>query len=142
MRDRLYINVLYRDQIDVWKEKKVLGIEMLENKDIFLLAVALGMGSAAEIQGKRDGFIRTSYIKSRDKSLLASLLLGKLESQEDIDKYANDDLAYEEAEKCAEAGFAILKDMIESASFDEELIEKRVLAQLNLLYEQYVVAGV
>ena len=127
MRDRLYINVLYRDQIDVWKEKKVLGIDMLENKDIFLLAVALGMGSPVEIQGKRDGFIRTSYIKSRDKSLLASLLLGKLESQEDIDRFANDDLAYEEAERCAESGFAILKNMIDSAACDEELIEKRVL---------------
>ena len=114
---------------------------MLETKDIFLLAVALGMNSPTDIKGKRDGFTRTSYIKARDKSLLASLLLGKAENQDEIDKLANDDLSYEEAEKCAESGFAVLKEMIESASFDEELLEKRIIAQLNLLYEKNIVSG-
>lgn len=142
MRDRLYINTLYRDQIEIWKEKKILGIDLLETKDVFLLAVALGMNAPADIKGKRDGFTRTSYIKSRDKSLMASLLLGKTENQEHIDKYANDDLTYEEAERCAEAGFAILKEMIETAGYDEELLEKRILSQLNLLYEKNVVAGI
>ena len=142
MRDRLYINVQYRDQIEIWKEKKILGIDMLETKDIFLLAVALGINAPTDIKGKRDGFTRTSYIKARDKALLASLLLGKAENQEEIDKLANDDLSYDEAEKCAEAGFEILKEMIESASFDEELLEKRILAQLNLLYEQNIVSGI
>lgn len=142
MRDRLYINVRYRDQIEIWKEKKILGIDMLETKDIFLLAVALGINAPTDIKGKRDGFTRTSYIKARDKALIASLLLGKAEDQEEIDKLANDDLSYDEAEKCAEAGFEILKEMIESASFDEELLEKRILAQLNLLYEQNIVSGI
>lgn len=136
MRDRLFINVAYRDEIDKWKNKKILGIDLLDTKDIFLLAVSLGYNNPSEIKGKRDGFTRTSYIKIRDKAMMASIALGKKENQSSVDSYANDDASFDEAERCAEAGFAILKEMIDSANGDEELLEKRLLSRMNLMHQK------
>lgn len=136
MRDRLYINIAYRDEIERWKSKQILGIELLDTKDIFMLAMALGMNNPQDIQGKKDGFTRTSYIKSRDKAIMSVLLLGKDGNKDNIDSLTEDDAIFDEAERCAELGFAILKEMIDSANGDEELLEKRLLSKLQLLAEQ------
>lgn len=41
-RDRVYINSNYRSEIDEMKDRDILGFSMVENKDSFLLAVAMG----------------------------------------------------------------------------------------------------
>ena len=139
MRDRLFINVSYRDSLlKECDEKNILGFHMLEAKDIFLLAAALGLNEPRDIGGKRDGYFRTSYIKTIDKALMASILLGIEENKDKVDTYANPDINYDEAERCAEAGFIKLKEMIDSADGDMELLEKRILSQLNLLYQKNV----
>ena len=88
MRDRLFINVGYRDSLlKECDEKNILGFHMLEAKDIFLLAAALGLNEPRDIGGKRDGYFRTSYIKTVDKALMASILLGKEENKENCNKH-------------------------------------------------------
>lgn len=42
-RDRAYINSNYRSEIDEMKDRDILGFSMVENKDSFLLAVAMGV---------------------------------------------------------------------------------------------------
>ena len=143
MRDRLFINLKYRDSVlKNCIDNEVLGIHMLEAKDIFLLAVALGLDDPKEIQGKKDGYFRTSYIKTYDKALLSSILLGVEENKENVDTYANLDVNYDEAERCAETGFMRLKETIDSANGDSELLEKRILSQLNFLYQKNVASNI
>ena len=142
MRDRLFINLKYRDgMLKKWDEENILGIHMLETKDVFLLATALGLDEPKDIEGKKDGYVRLSYIKTYQKSLIASILLGLEENKENIDSFANAEVNYDEAERCAEAGFIKLKEIIESAGGDTELLEKRILAQLNMLYQKNVAAN-
>ncbi len=143
MRDRLFINLNYRDpMLNDWDEKNILGMHMLETKDIFLLATALGLDDPQDIQGKKDGYVRLSYIKTYHKALMASILLGLEENHDRIDEFANEDVNYDEAERCAESGFKKLKEMIDSAGGDMELLEKRIFAQLNMLYQKNVASNI
>lgn len=139
MRDRIYINGTLRDGVlKEWAEKKYLGINMLETKDLFLLAVSMGLDSPKNINGKKDGYFLLKNVKTYDKALFASILLGKPENANDIDKYANEEVNYDESEKCAESGFCKLKDFIDSAKGNTELLEKRALAELTELYQKNV----
>ena len=142
MRDRIFINGTLRDGLlKECDEKNYLGIHMMETKDVFLLAVALGLNTPEEMQGKKDGYFLLKNVKSYDLALFASILLGKPENRDAVDRYANPEANYDEAERCAEAGFKKLKELIESAGGDEELLTKRTLAQLNMLYQQNVASN-
>ncbi len=114
---------------------------MMDAKDIFLLATALGLDSPEEMKGKKDGYFLLKNIKSYDLALFASILLGIPENKDDIDRYANREINYDEAERCAESGFKKLRDIINSAGGDQELLEKRVLQDLQFLYEKNVAAN-
>lgn len=135
MRDRVFINKSNRERIGEWGDSNVLGINMMENKDLYLLAVALGLQSPEEIQGPKEGYVRTAYFKTTDKSLLASILLGKVKNEDEIDLVANYDVSYDESEKCAEAGFNMLAEIINSANGNKDLMEKRLMKQLGELYQ-------
>lgn len=139
-KDRLFINMSYRDSIlKKIDEENILGCHLVKAIDIFFLAVALGMEKPVDIKGKKDGYFQVhNNIGTQEKSLFASLLLGKIENQKDVDKYANAQVNYDEAERCAESGFLILNEKIEAANGDEELLEKRLISELNLLYEKNV----
>ena len=139
MRDRIFINGTLRDGwLKEWNEKNYFGIHDLENKDIFLLAVALGLDKPEDIRGGKDGYVRLTYVKTYDRALISSILLGLPEHKEETDKYANADVNYDEAERCAEKGFKVLNEIIESAGGDKELLEKRAFSQLNFLYQKNV----
>lgn len=143
MRDRLFINLNYRDtMLSEWDEKNILGMHMLETKDIFLLATALGLDDPKDIRGKKDGYVRLSYIKTYHKALMASILLGLEENRDRVDDFANEEVNYDEAERCAESGFEKLKEMIDAAGGDLELLEKRIFSQLNMLYQKNVASNV
>ena len=113
-------------------------MHMLETKDIFLLAVALGLDKPEEMSGKKDGYFLLKNVKTYDKALFSSILLGMPEHKDETDKYANADINYDEAERCAEAGFKEIKKLIDDASGDKELLEKRAFFQLNFLYQKNV----
>lgn len=140
---RLYINKNNRKLLDDWDAKDILGFHMTEAKDIFLLASALGLDTPTDIGGTKDGYFRTDAknYKTYDKALLSSVMLGTVEDVEDIDKYATEIINYNEAERCAESGFKILKEKIEDVNCDFELLEKRLISELNLLYEKNVKAN-
>lgn len=142
MRDRIFINSSLRDGLlHECNENNTLGMHMMDAKDIFLLATALGLDSPEEMKGKKDGYFLLKNIKSYDLALFASILLGIPENKDDIDRYANREINYDEAERCAESGFKKLRDIINSAGGDQELLEKRVLQDLQFLYEKNVAAN-
>ena len=137
-RDRIYINSIYRDGLlDELDKKNVLGFHLIGKKDIFLIAVALGLDTPKKIQGKKDGYFLLEYLKMSDKAFFGAIKLGKLDDPSDVDKYANEEESYNQAEQCAESGFEKLKEMYESAE-DEEMFEKRLMAHLDFLFMKNV----
>ena len=74
-RDRVYINSNYWSEIDEMKDRDILGFSLVENKDSFLLAVAMG-GESPEAVKSKDGWFLMKNLKTTDKALLAAVLLG------------------------------------------------------------------
>lgn len=136
--DIIYINEKYRSFIDELKTNDVLGFKLLDNKESFMLAVALGVNQPTACKKKRFGWTRKSYIKSADKAMWASVLLGTATTDEEINQYADLDKSIELCEQCAETGFEILKQQYDKAEGDAELFERRMMKALDLLYTQVV----
>ena len=141
MADRIFINKKHRETIDFWSgEKNILDFKSIENIEKFTLAASLGIENPLPVSKPRDGYIRLSSIQTYNKALLSSILLGKAKNDE-IDKCADEEKCFEEAEKCVESGFQILKDKLNEARGDEELLCKRLMAEIELLYETKVKPG-
>lgn len=138
MRDRIYINISHRQFLNDIKANNTLGFNLPNAKDVFLLAVALGLNSPKDIVGKKDGYFLLKDVRTADKALFASITLGKVTDDKEIDQYAKDEVNYDEAERCAESGFAILKSKIDEAGGNEELLTKRLISELDLLYQKNV----
>lgn len=137
MRDRIFIDLSYRDFLEGIKKSNILGFHLPDAKDVFLLAVSLGLDCPKDISGRKDGYFLVKNIRTSDKAFFASITLGNMKDNKDVDKYANDEINYDEAERCAESGFEILKGKIEDSGGNEELLAKRMLSELDLLYEKY-----
>lgn len=140
MRDRLYINESYRERIlKQMESQNILGFKLCKAIDIFFVAVSLGLNEPMDFQGKKDGYFQIhNNVGTYEKALFSSILLGIKENHQEIDKYANADINYDQAEKCAESGFLKLKEKLDDANWDEELFEKRLLSELKLLYAKNV----
>ena len=65
MRDRIYISGLLRK----CDEKNTLGMHLMETKDIFLLAIALGLNTPEDMNGKKDGYFLLKNAKAYDLAL-------------------------------------------------------------------------
>lgn len=136
-KDRVYTSEQYRAFIDDMKEKNVLGLNLVEGKDIFMLAVALGLNNPAQLPNKVGLFLNTA-LKTADKALMASVLLGTVMDDNQLDKYADEDLAAELCEQCAEAGYQILQKKYNDANCDSDLLERQLLKDLDYLYMKNV----
>jgi len=136
--DIIYINEKYRSFIDELKVNDALGFKVLDNKESFMLAVALGLNQPSECKKKRFGWTRKSYIKTSDKALLSAVLLGTATNDEEINQYADLDKSITLCEQCAETGLEILKQKYDKAEGDREVFERRLLKELDLLYTQVV----
>lgn len=136
-KDRLYVSPDYKSAIDGLKEKDVLGIQIAENKEIFMLAVALGIANPSPLK-KRDGLSLYTALKTADKALIASVLLGTAKDNNDIDSLADFDASAELCEQCAETGYTELQKKYNDAGCDEELLERRMLKELEMRYNKIV----
>ncbi len=132
-RDRVYINSDYRKMIDAMKDTDILGFNMVENKDSFMLAVALGVDNPIPVQNK-DGWFLTKNLRTADKALLAAVLLGTANDDAEVESYADIDKALDLCEECAESGFNELKKKKEAADYDAEAMESTLLQELDYLY--------
>ena len=133
-RDRVFINSEYRTMVDQMKDTDILGFSMVENKDSFMLAVAMGLDNPTDVKNK-DGWFLTKNIKTDDKALMAAVLLGMASDDADVDAYSDLDKAIDLCEKCAETGFYQLKNKIIESDYDVEIFEGQLLKGLDVLYE-------
>lgn len=140
-KDRLFVSPDYKSVVDGLKEKDVLGLQIVENKEIFMLAVALGLGNPIQLK-KKDGLSLYTALKTADKALIASVLLGTISDSEDVDSYADFDASAELCEQYAEAGYSVLQKRFNDAGCDEELFERRLMKELEMLYMKNVEADI
>lgn len=103
-KDRVFTSSQYRTVIDDMKKKDVLGLNIVEGKDAFTLAVALGIDNPSALINRIGLFLNTA-LKTADKALLASVLLGTVSDDGDIDAYADWDQSIDLCEQCAETGY-------------------------------------
>lgn len=138
MTDRIFINKKYKQYIDEWSnDKNYLDFKTIENIEKFTIAAALGVNNPIPIDGTREGYVRLQSISSDNKAILSSILLGKKNNQE-IDGLANDEACYKYAEECVESGLSILKEKIDEANGDENLLCKKLMVEIDMLYETNV----
>lgn len=141
-RDRVYINSNYRSEIDEMKDKDILGFSVVENKDSFLLAVAMGLEVPETVKSKDGGWFLMKNLKTTDKALLASVLLGTANDDREVDSYADIEKSIDLCEQCAEAGFKELRKRILDAGKDREIFERRLMKELDMLYSTLVEADI
>jgi integrase len=130
-----------RSEIDEMKDRDILGFSMVENKDSFLLAVAMGVDSPEAVKSK-DGWFLMKNLKTTDKALLAAVLLGTANDDSDVDAFADIEKALDLCEQCAESGFKDLRKRIIDAGKDREILERRMMKELDLLYTTNVEADI
>lgn len=140
-RDRVFINSNYRSEIEEMKDRDILGFSMVENKDSFLLAVALGLDSPETVKS-RDGWFLMKNLKTSDKALLAAVLLGTANNDTEVDSFADIEKALDLCEQCAEAGFRDLRQRIIDAEKDRDIFERRLMKEMDLLYTTLVEADI
>ena len=133
----LNISTQNREFIDSLKNNKILGFDSLSTKEIFEFACALGLSNPTDFRNK-DTYVRIEFLQTSDKALLLTTKLGHAKTNDEIDKYCNIEYSYYEAERCANTGFDILKQKVEAANGDDELLASRFLVDLDILYQRNV----
>lgn len=136
-RDRVSTSAEYRNFIDDLKKHEVLGLQMAEGKDIFMLAVALGLNEPAPLKSKV-GLFLCNTLKTADKALMESVLLGSISEDSELDELADFDKSAELCEQCAETGYQVLRRKYTDAECDAQLLERRMLKELEFLYKKNV----
>lgn len=135
MADRIFINKKYKPYIDEWSsEKNILDFKTIENIEKFTIAAALGVNSPLPAMGAREGYVRLQSIPSDNKAILSSILLGNVDNKR-IDESSNEEACYKAAEECVESGLLKLKEKIDDCGGDEELLCKRLMVEIDRLYE-------
>lgn len=140
-RDRIYTSERYRTVIDSLKEDDVLGLKIAEGKDIFMLAVAMGIADPTPLKKKVGLFLNTA-LKTADRALIECMLLGTAEDDSQIDELADYDKSADLCEQCAETGYGILLQKFNDAGRDEEVFERRLIKELELLFTKNVAADI
>lgn len=136
-RDRVFTTSQYRTAIDELKKKDVLGLGIVEGKDIFMLAVALGLQDPQPLKNRQGLFLKTA-LKTADKALMAGVLLGTVADDSQIDDNADLDKSMDICEQCAETGYQLLVKKYNDANCDTDLLERRMLKELEMLYAKNV----
>lgn len=140
VRSTINVKDEHRTLGEFLKNNNILGFNGIENKDIFMFAVSLGLDtptSANESKGLI-GWFRTSYVKSQDSALYRVILLGK-SSEEQVEENIELEKNYIQAERCADNGFKQLKKEIDDVNEDWDLLAKRMMRKLEILYQTNVV---
>ncbi len=138
-RDRLNISKENNNFVEELKEKGILDIDSsYSNKDIFLLAAALGIDSPKNLEGGKFGFVRLEYIHSYEKALISAITLGDKKNQNEIDKFSDSEIEYANSERCAQSGFETLKEIVKESQGDEDLLCDKLMSKLDFLYQKNI----
>lgn len=141
-KEVIYVSRKYKEIKSDFVERKTLELDTSPNLDFFLFTLALGIDNPADEVPSKDGLTRYSYFKTKDKAILASALLGTARSDDEVENYIDFDKCTDYCEKCAERGIYELRRLYTEADCDEELLERRMMAELDRIYKSTVLAEV
>lgn len=133
-RDRFYIEEKTRDLLNSKiKKENFLNMANVKNKDIFLFALALGIDTPNELDGKKEGLLLDKDLDMFDESLVYGAAIPYLE---DLNDLADKNKVYDFIERCANQGFSYISDSIDNSSFEH--IDKNLLLELNDKYQKVI----
>ena len=131
-----------RDVVKKMKEHGLLSLGMGEgdsnNKDIYLLAVALGLGSPTERMVAPQSWTRTNYFEMEDKALIQAALLGSLNSSEDIASHCDLKEAFNYCRQFTDAGFQKIDKFAAEGSYDPDLMVRKMLDYVESKYDEVI----
>lgn len=132
-----------RKTLNDFYEKNVFGLDStIGNAEQALFLAALGADKPVESLGKRDngGWFRTEALNenTRLKALISAFLLGTAEQDSDFNEYIKQDNYIKYFERCAEAGFQAVEKKLQDADWDNEVLERKMMKTLEMLYLNYV----
>lgn len=135
--DRLFYSKKARKIVEKIDELKYLGLHNSNTSrlELFLFAMALGINTPLELENQ-ESFILSQTIKPEDDALLFATSIGYSEENNDINQTANKANAYNLAQKCANSGFLMLENMIETEN--PVSLELKLLSELDDLYHKFV----
>lgn len=73
---------------------------------------------------------------------MASVLLGTVTDDTQIDEFADQDMSADLCEQCAETGYQLLLKKYNDADCDPDLMERRLIKELELLFMKNVEADI
>ena len=130
-----------RDFLSRCFEKNIFGLsQSISNKDQAFFVASWGI-TDPEAYKKKDnsGWIRSGYIKyAEEKTIMSTPLLATAENDEEVGEYAEYGVYKDYFEKCIEKGFQVIEKMVEEARWDNNLLERRTLTKMDLLFANYV----
>lgn len=132
MPDRLYIDKEDRPYYQKAVEENVVNFKNKNQKEQFLLAMAIGFENDQKRELKsRDGFFFSNYLGAEDRTLINALAIHEHGS---TDILANEKDVFDIAEQYASAGIRILADSIGKVQFGkfDKMFEKDLVEMLNL----------
>ncbi|MBE6977872.1 MAG: hypothetical protein E7438_04435 [Ruminococcaceae bacterium] len=132
-----------REYLDTLHTQGIFGLKpSIDNKDQALFLAALGCDKPVPLSSKKDpgGWFRTDSVTkySHDVAMLSCLLLGTAQCDEDYDRFSQLEMYMDYVEQCAESGFRVVEAKLEEAGNDNNLLERLMLKELDLLYTALV----
>ena len=110
----------------------------MDNKDLFLLAVSLGLDDPTEekeYRGCTGGWIRTEALKNADKdNALYYLITMGVADDNQVESCADLEKNYLKAQLCADSGFKKIKKIIDEENGDYEAVYSRLLSMIEMMY--------
>ena len=131
-----------RDVVKKMKEHGLLSLGMREegsrNKDIYLLAVALGLGSPTKRMIAPQSWARNTYFQMEDKALIQAVLLGSLNSSEDITSHCDLKEAYSYCRQFTDVGFQKIDKFAAEGFNDPDLMVRKMLDYVESKYDEVI----
>jgi len=131
MLDRFYIDKEDRPYYRKAEEENVINFKNRNQKEQFLLAMAIGLENEQKRKLKtREGFFFSNYLGLEDKTLINAVAIHEYGS---ADILANEKEVFSIAEQYASAGIRILIDSIDKIQFGkfDKIFEKDLVEVLN-----------
>jgi len=132
MPDRLYIDKEDRPYYQKAEEENILNFKNKNQKEQFLLAMAIGFENSQRRELKtREGFFFSDNLGSEGRTLINALAIREHGS---ADILADEKKVFDIAEQYASAGIRILADSIDKVQFGkfDKMFEKDLVEMLNL----------
>jgi len=146
--DRIFVSHEYRKIIEDWRNRGFFN-NNTDQRIIWDMALAAGIGRPSEFKNKRDGLILNTSLATDDKIFYYAANIGenlKTDDQDNIDELTKWGNAVGYCEKCVNTGLAEMNELIKeylggkTILSDErrEAIYLDAIDKLNKIYEDKV----